>query len=62
MHLCVRRRAFAYEAVLAVLRGEPARPHARLDLSDRPHLQLVGDGTRPLAQYNTLLDREEVVA
>lgn len=60
--LCVRRRAFAYEAVLAVLRGEPARPYAQLDLSDRPHLQLVGDGTRPLAQYNTLLDREEVVA
>ena len=29
--ICTRRRAFAYEAVLSVLRNEPVRPHRQLD-------------------------------
>ncbi len=61
--LCVRRRAFAYEAVLGVLRNQPMPPRTQLDLSDRPHLRLVGDGIRPAALYDALRQvREEVVA
>jgi len=59
--LCVRRRAFAYEAVWAVLRNEPVRPRGQLDLSDRPELITISDGTRPVATYDQLRDREEVL-
>jgi len=60
--LCVQRRAFAYEAVLGVLRNEPVRALARLDLSDRPELVIEGDGIRPAAIYDHLRVAEEAVA
>ncbi len=59
--VCVRRRAFAYEAVWGALRNEPLRPRGQLDLSDRPELITVSDGTRPVATYDQLRDREEVL-
>jgi transposase len=59
--VCVHRRAFAYEAVLSVLRHEPVRPRGRLDLSHRPELATVSDGIRPAAIYDRLRQREEVL-
>jgi hypothetical protein len=61
VEVCVRRRAFAYEAVWGALRNEPLRPRGQLDLSDRPELITVSDGTRPVATYDQLRDREEVL-
>lgn len=54
VRLCLRRRAFSYDAVLAVLRNEPVTPSPRLDLSDRPDLSHADDGTRPLSVYDQL--------
>ena len=62
--LCARRRAFAYEAVLSVLRNEPVRSHQQLDLSHRPELIPVDDGIRPACLYDQLQShvvREEVL-
>jgi len=59
--VCVRRRAFAYEAVLSVLRNEPVRPRGRLDLTHRPDLITISDGIRPAAIYDQLRQREEVL-
>ncbi|MDP6718057.1 MAG: IS21 family transposase [Pirellulaceae bacterium] len=61
VHRCVQRRAFSDEAVLGVLRNEPIdRTHRPLDLSHRPELLNVGDGIRPAAMYDRLLDCQEV--
>jgi hypothetical protein len=51
--VCVQRRAYSLAAVKSVLRNEPQRPAARLDLSDRQEL-LTGDGIRPLSIYDQL--------
>lgn len=62
--ICVRRRAFAYEAVLSVLRNEPVRPSGQLDLSHRPELTNIDDGIRPACLYDQLQPRaarEEVL-
>jgi len=62
--LCARRRAFAYDAVLSVLRNEPVRSHPQLDLSHRPELIHVDDGIRPACLYDQLQShavREEVL-
>lgn len=59
---CVRRRAFAYEAVVSVLRNEPPRPRGRLDLWDRPALVTVGDGIRAPGIYDRLRMEQEVAA
>jgi len=62
---CVQRRAFSDEAVLGVLRNEPIdTTHRQLDLSHRPELLQVGDGIRPPAIYDRLLQDAcmEVVA
>jgi transposase len=58
--LCVRRRAFSYEAVVGVLRNEPVTPSRRLDLSDRPELVTLGDGVRPANLYDQLAAWQEV--
>jgi transposase len=58
--LCVRRRAFSYEAVVGVLRDEPRPLSVRLDLGDRPELTSLGDGVRPAALYDRLAVREGV--
>ncbi|GAG46589.1 unnamed protein product, partial [marine sediment metagenome] len=60
--LCASRRAFSDEAVLGVLRNEPLPPSTRLDLSDRPELQNISDGIRPVSLYDQLHEREEVAA
>jgi len=52
--LCVDRRAYSAAAVLNVLRNEPQRPPARLDLSGRDELSGVGAGMRPLSIYDQL--------
>jgi transposase len=52
--LCVERRAYGAAAVLSVLRNEPRRPVARLDLSGRDELSGVGAGVRPLSIYDQL--------
>lgn len=58
---CVQRRAFSDEAVLGVLRNEPIdRHHRPLDLSHRPELLNVGDGIRPAALYDSLLQPQSV--
>ena len=49
--LCVSRRAFSDEAVLGALRNEPLPPSTRLDLSDRPELQNISDGIRPVSKW-----------
>lgn len=61
---CVKRRAFAYEAVVAALRNEPVKTWSTLDLSDRPELMLSTMGTRALSVYDQLRDQagEEVAA
>ena len=59
--VCIRRRAFAYEAVLGVLRNEPVRPRGQLDLSHRPELITASDGIRQAAIYDQLRRREEVL-
>ena len=57
---CVRRRAFAYEAIVGILRNEPPRPRGRLDLSDRPALVTLGDGIRAPGIYDQLRSQQEV--
>jgi transposase len=52
--VCVDRRAYSAAAVLNVLRNEPQRPLARLDLSGRDELSGVGAGIRPLSIYDQL--------
>ena len=52
--VCVDRRAYSAAAVLNVLRNEPQRPLARLDLSGRDELSGVGAGMRPLSIYDQL--------
>jgi transposase len=53
--LCVQRRAYSAAAVVNVLRNEPARAAARLNLSGRLEL-LTGEGMRPLSIYDRLCD------
>ncbi len=50
--LCVRRRAFSRDAVVTVLRNEPLASCSKLDLSHRPDLHQMHDGTRPLGDYD----------
>ena len=58
---CVQRRAFSDEAVLGVLRNEPIdTTHHQLDLSHRPDLLSVGNGIRPVAIYDRLLQTQDV--
>lgn len=61
---CVKRRAFAYEAIVAALRNEPVSTWSSLDLSDRPELTLTTTGTRNLSVYDQLRHAvdEEVAA
>lgn len=51
------RRAYSAAAVLSVLRNEPRRPAARLDLSGRDELPGFGEGIRPLLVYDQLVAR-----
>ena len=51
---CVDRRAYSLAAVINVLRNEPQRQTARLDLSHRHELSGVGDGIRSLSIYDKL--------
>jgi transposase len=61
--LCVQRRAFSVEAVLAAMRNEPlAAPVRRLDLAHRPELAAVGEGVRPASLYDQLVQTDEEVA
>ena len=61
--LCVRRRAFSVEAVVAAMRNEPMpTPQRRLDLAHRPELAGVGDGIRPASLYDQLASADEEVA
>jgi len=61
--VCVRRRAFSVEAVVAAMRNEPMpAPNRRLDLAHRPELAGVGDGTRPASLYDQLTSADEEVA
>jgi transposase len=61
--VCVRRRAFSVEAVVAAMRNEPQpTPTRRLDLAHRPELAGVGDGIRPASLYDELAREGEEVA
>ena len=61
--VCVRRRAFSVEAVVAAMRNEPMPgPKRRLDLAQRPELAGVGDGTRPASLYDQLASADEEAA
>jgi transposase len=55
---CVRNCAFSDEAVLSMLTFEPRRMTRRLDLSGRPELERMGDGTRSSGIYDKLLAQE----
>jgi transposase len=57
--VCVDRRAYSAAAVLSVLRNEPRRAPARLDLSGRDELSGVGAGIRPLSIYDQLATHQE---
>ena len=57
--VCVDRRAYSAAAVLNVLRNEPQRPLARLDLSGRDELSGIGAGIRPLSIYDQLATHQE---
>jgi hypothetical protein len=53
--VCVKRRAFSVEAVVAAMRNEPlSTPVRRLDLAHRPELAAVGEGIRPTSLYGEL--------
>jgi len=61
--VCVRRRAFSVEAVVAAMRNEPlSAPVRRLDLAHRPELAGVGEGIRPVSLYDQLAQEGEEVA
>jgi hypothetical protein len=61
--VCVRRRAFSVEAVVAAMRNEPlTTPVRRLDLAHRPELAGVGEGIRPVSLYDQLARAGEEVA
>jgi transposase len=61
--LCVKRRAFSVEAVVAAMRNEPlSAPVRRLDLAHRPELAGVGEGVRPASLYDELAQEGEEVA
>ena len=61
--ICVRRRAFSVEAVVAAMRNEPLlAPVRRLDLAHRPELAGVGEGIRPASLYDQLAQEGEEVA
>jgi hypothetical protein len=61
--LCVKRRAFSVEAVVAAMRNEPLSvPVRRLDLAHRPELAAVGEGVRPASLYDQLAREDEEVA
>jgi hypothetical protein len=61
--ICVRRRVFSVEAVVATMRNEPlAAPTRRLDLAHRPELAAVGEGIRPASLYDALAQESEEVA
>jgi transposase len=61
--LCVQRRTFSVEAVLAAMRDEPlTTPVRRLDLAHRPELASVGEGIRPASLYDALVQEGEEVA
>ena len=61
--LCVRRRAFSVEAIVAAMRNEPlAAPVRRLDLAHRPELVGVGEGIRPASLYDALARESKEVA
>ena len=61
--LCVKRRAFSAEAIVAAMRNEPlAAPTRRLDLAHRPELAGVGEGLRPASLYDVLAREDEEVA
>jgi transposase len=63
VRLCVKRRAFSVEAVVAAMRNEPlAAPVRRLDLAHRPELAGVGEGVRPANLYDALAQEGEEVA
>ncbi len=57
---CVKRCAFSDEAVLSTLTFEPRKIAKKLDLADRPDLEIAGAGTRAPGIYDTLLGREVV--
>ena len=54
---CIQRRAYSADAVRAMLEYVPPRTVSRLDLSHRPELEAVGEGTRSLAIYDDVLLR-----
>jgi transposase len=61
--VCVRRRAFSVEAVVAAMRNESlSAPVRRLDLAHRPELASVGQGIRPASLYDALVEEDEEVA
>jgi len=61
--VCVKRRAFSVEAVVAAMRNEPlSAPARRLDLAHRPELAGVGEGIRPASLYDELAREGEEVA
>jgi transposase len=59
---CIRLGAYSDGAVKGVLNYVPRRKIGSLSLQDRPELILQGDGTRPMAIYDSLLDEPEVSA
>jgi transposase len=63
VRLCVQRRVFSVEAVVAAMRNEPlCAPARRLDLAHRPELAGVGEGIRPASLYDALAQESEEVA
>lgn len=61
--LCVQRRTFSVDAVVAAMRNEPlSAPVRRLDLAHRPELAGVGEGIRPASLYDALAQEAEEVA
>ena len=53
--ICIGRRAYSADAVRAILEYVPPRTVPRLDLSHRPELAAVGEGTRSLSIYDEVL-------
>jgi hypothetical protein len=60
VEVCVKRRAFSVEAIVAAMRNEPlSTPVRRLDLAHRPELAAVGEGIRPTSLYDELIGEDE---